>query len=380
MSRRAPPDIARLLFVRTDRLGETLLNLPVLHAIRHTWPDAHLTFFVQEPLCELLAADGASDEVLAEPPLPNAWWRRAVSLARLWRQLRVDTVIISNPKKEYHAAAWLARIPRRIGYDRKGGWLLTTRVPDEKARGDRHEVDYNLDLVRAMGARIPEEPAWGLNIEPAWRERIEQRLASYGVERGERIIAIHPWTSNPKKQWPLERVQALAAVCVARRFGRVVIVGIPTPSATPPSGHSLGRGPRWLCLLARLGGMFAPRGASERVPGACPWGSTGGMADGPWPAEAINLAGQTSLRELAALLERSTVLISNDSGPVHLASAVGTPVVALFGTSDAGSHPTRWGPWGDGHVVLYGPLERLSVEQVVEAVQRVTAATASVHG
>lgn len=84
----------------------------------------------------------------------------------------------------------------------------------------------------------------------------------------------------------------------------------------------------------------------------------------------MNLIGRLSLKELAACLRRTRVVITNDSGPMHLAAAVGTPVVALFGTEDAGSHPRRWGPWGSGHTVIHKPLEEITVEEVLAAVQR----------
>jgi len=86
--------------------------------------------------------------------------------------------------------------------------------------------------------------------------------------------------------------------------------------------------------------------------------------------QTLNVVGRLSLRALAALLQKAHVVVSNDSGPMHLAAAVGTPVVALFGTEDPGSHPKRWGPWGAGHTVIHKPLEQITVDEVLAATQR----------
>ena len=82
------------------------------------------------------------------------------------------------------------------------------------------------------------------------------------------------------------------------------------------------------------------------------------------------MAGRTSLPQLAATLQRAKVLVSNDSGPVHLAAALGTPVVALFGTTDPAAGPRRWGPWGAGHTVIWKEtMDAITVAEVLEAVQ-----------
>src|SRR3989338_8003927 len=149
----------RILFVRTDRLGETLPNLPAGAGLKHALPPAALTLLVQPTLQPLLSRIPAIDDVIPYPPLPAApWWGRAFRLGRMLRPFRFDMALVSNPKKELHLAMRVAGIPCRVGYGRKWGWLLTHRLQDRKALGERHEVEYNLDLVRALGLSVSVPP------------------------------------------------------------------------------------------------------------------------------------------------------------------------------------------------------------------------------
>jgi len=319
-------DGPRVLVVRTDRLGETLLNLPVLHALRAAWPHAVLIVMVRPPIDELLVGQEDVDEVVVEPSFRGAWWQRSWALSRLWRSWKIETILISNPKKEYHLAAWLAGIPIRVGYARKWGRLLTHRIPNNRARGERHEVEYNLELVRPLGVEVPVAPQLRLptvDSDESTARRLLAPLERAGVDG---VVAVHPWTSNPTKQWPLERFRLLMQRLVERPRVGVVLIG----------GHEEQR------LASSAFGDSHPR--------------------------VLNLIGQTSLGELAACLHQVRALVSNDSGPMHVAAAVGTPVVALFGTAQRGSDPRRWGPWGSGHTVIQRPLHEIAVDDVMNAV------------
>jgi len=282
---------------------------------------------VHPSLQELLAGHPDFDEVVAEPMWPGPWWRQAWHLSRLWRSWHVDVVLISNPKKAYHLAAWLSGIQCRVGHDRKWGRLLTHRFPDRRVLGERHEVEYNLELLKALGITISSAPALHLPISQEADMQIVHLLESLGATNADRLVAIHPWTSNPKKQWPIERFQALIARLAQEPGVRPIVIG---------GGEE------------QMHVADVMQDQHERV---------------------VNLVGRLSLTELAALLRTVRLLVSNDSGPMHLAAVVGTPVVALFGMEDRGSHPQRWGPWGDGHTVIHKPFTDLSVEDVLQAVR-----------
>lgn len=316
------------VFIRTDRLGETVLNLPAMAALRHAAPHATLTVVVHEDLAPVFSAIPWINRTIAYRPEPHRpWWMRALRLQQQLRPLDCDVAIVSNPSKELHLAVWLARIPWRVGYRRKWGGLLTHGLEDRKALGERHEVEYNLDLVRALGfptetvvCRLPEWPRERGEVLAALREQ--------GIGASDAFLAVHPWTSNPLKQWPAERYRALIHRIVQDLGLRVVIIG----------GHA------------------ERAGAPEVLPAKLP---------------VVDLVGRLTLPQLAELLRCSRALVSNDSGPVHVAAAVGTPTIALFGAQDPATGPRRWGPWGEGHLVIWKPsMDAISVDEVLTTVRR----------
>ena len=320
--------VRRLLFIRTDRLGETLLNLPAIAALKRALPQASITLLAHPDLASLLAGSPVIDEVLAyQTASPGQWGVRAWELGRMLKPSRFDLAIVSNPKKELHAGVWLAGIPCRVGYGRKWGGLLTHRIEDRKALGERHEVEYNLDLLRVLGLPVA-DLQWPLPAFEQERVRVSQLLDELGVKSSDDLIAVHPWTSNPQKQWSVERYAALIRQFLAGSSSRVAVIGGPEEQS-------------------RAGRLALP---SER---------------------AHDLVGRLTLRQLAVFFTRCRLLLSGDSGPVHLAAAVGTPTIVLFGTSDPATGPRRWGPWGTKHTVIWKPsMETLGVDEVWRAIER----------
>jgi heptosyltransferase-2 len=330
----------RILLIRTDRLGETLLNLPLPVVLKRAFPEAVLTWMVHEELAELLCDSPGVDRVIAyQEAHLKPWWRRAIRLAGWLRREGFELAVISNPKKEFHVATWLAGTPIRVGYDHKWSWALTHRVTDHKTLGARHEVEYNLELLRALGILPPPVPSVQFPVRAEEESAMSQLLGNLSVKDTHRLVALHPWTSNPKKQWPMPRFREL-------------IQRLQTSSPRP---FEKGRGSQ--VMVALIGGSDEQAKATDLLRA----GESG----------ALDLVGRLSLRQLAALFRRVRVLVSNDSGPVHLAAAVGTPTVALFGTTDPATSPTRWGPWGQSHTVIWKrTMDEISVEEVALAVQR----------
>jgi ADP-heptose:LPS heptosyltransferase len=309
-------------------LGDTLLTLPAIAACKAACPSASIALLVQPALQPLLAPLPIIDRVMVMPSWRACHWVvRAMRIGSWLKSERFDAVVVAHPMKEWHVAVWWAGIPIRIGYDRKWGRLLTHRIPDEKALGEHHEVEYNLKLLHPLGIEGVGSVRPELPVYPESARRIEQLFDSVGVAHMPILVAVHPWTSNPAKQWPLDRFRDLIHRLAQQPNVGVVVIG-GTEEQT-----------RAATLLA---------GRAGRI----------------WDA-----VGQLSLTEVAACLRRVRVLVTNDSGPMHVAAAVGTPVVALFGTADPGSHPRRWGPCGAGHHVLHKPLDMITVEEVLQATQ-----------
>jgi ADP-heptose:LPS heptosyltransferase len=293
--------IKKMLAVRSDRFGEFLLNIPAFRALKETYPQAELTLAVSADLCQLAGAVECADKVVI--------WDQVKG--RL-RGFGFDLCVVFNPTKEAHCCVFLAGIPVRVGYDCKWGFLLTHKMKDLKYFGRSHEVDYNLELAGLLGAKASDK-------NPSIR--IDESLYKNFI--GRKIAAIHPFTSDPVKQWPVERFCELADRIRFELDMNVAMVGV--------------------------------------YPGLLE------LSD-----SIINMVNRTTLPELAVLLKRASVVISGDSGPMHLAACVGTPVVALFRNDLPGKTARRWGPWGKGHKVIERDrLEKISVDEVFEKVKEI---------
>ncbi len=319
--------LKRVLFIRTDRLGETLLNIPAVQSIKQAYPEVRVTWMVNPQLVGLLEDLPGVDAVVAEPFTDKLWWQAAWFFGCRWRLEKVDAVIVSNAKKLYHLASFLGGVPIRAGYDRKWGFLLTHRIADQKMIGTRHEVECHFDLLKPLGisADVPADLA--LPVKPQTHEAVLKRLEEKGIALSKPLVAVHPWTSNAAKQWALERFRGLIDRIIEGGSREVAVIGGPEHASESSA-------------FKRLSGVH-------------------------------DLTGFFSLPELAAFLQRARVVISNDSGPAHVAAAVGVPVIALFGTQDAATGPARWGPWGAKHTVIWKKsMDEIAVDEVFEATMR----------
>lgn len=321
--------ITRLAAIRTDRLGDVLMNLPAVEALDQRFPHASLTMIVRPPLDELLRGQPGLDAVLPYEPAYDHGWLGTVRWAAALRRQRFDAAIILNPTKRAHVAAWLAGIPIRVGYARKWDWALSDTIPDRKAEGTRHETEYNLELAAVLGAttqdRIPH-----LTVPESDQRTVRHLLDDAGVPPTATLIALHPWTSDPAKQWPLPLMAELIEALAADETRGLLLIG--GPEEEERARHF-------------VAGVHAP---------------------------VVSFTGRLSLRQLAALLQHCRVLVSNDSGPVHVAAAVGTPTVTLFTGQRPAATPRRWGPVGPGHLTLASrhPEIPISMDEVLAAVLR----------
>lgn len=300
--------IKKILAIRNDRFGEFLLNIPALRALKERYPESTLTLAVSPETAELARCIEYSDRVVV--------WDD--SFRKSLRKQKFDICVVLNPAKDAHWQAFFAGIPIRVGYNRKWGLLLTHKIEDNKSLGLKHEVEYNLDLAGLIGAKTDDK---SLSLG---------KLPAYTNPGYAGVIAIHPYTSDPVKQWPVERFEELA-----QRIAREIKVKV--------------------VLVGRV------EGQGQTVPSAID------MGDG-----IVNLVNKTSLVELAQILKQCSLLVSCDSGPMHLAAAVGTPVIALFRNDLPGKTARRWGPQGKGHIVIEkDKLTDISVEEVLDKVKNI---------
>jgi len=314
-------DRKNILIVRNDRFGEFLLNIPAIKAVKETFKESRVILAVDPYVKELAGRVPYADEVIV--------WRNGkhslfetVRFGNFLKKKNIDIAIIMNPSKDTNIAVYMAGIPVRAGYACKWDFLLTQKMEDLKRLSQKHEVEYNLDLVKVIGARTQDH---SLVLETGVPE--SHRGGGFSTAAVGYIV-IHPWTSDPVKQWPEERFRELSLRIVKETGMDVVIVGAPAE-------------PQKIALFNNL---------DKRIK---------------------NLTGKTTLLELAEILKNSKLLISGDSGPVHMACAVGRPVIALFRNDIPGKGPKRWGPWGEGNIVIEkkGLLD-ISVDEVLDKIKQ----------
>ncbi len=318
--------IRRILFIRTDRLGDVLMNLPAVHLLRQTYPKCWLTWMVDRSVAGILKGHPDIDEVLE---IDGAELERSAAYRRgLLRQIRsakFDLAIASNPHKFFHWMLFSAGIRLRVGWRRKWGFLLNRSLPDNKAAQLQHEIDSNLRLAGLVSSK-KWDGSWGPLADEETVRRIDSRLAKE-IPKDKMVVAIHPGTSNPAKRWDGEK---FLEIC-----------------------QRLARGGRYAPVL--IGGS-EETAISREVVRRC-------------EEPVTDWTGVLSLKELAAFLGLSRVktLVSCDSGPVHVAWIQGKPVVALFAKNIRGSDPLRWGPRSPGSIAIHKNIQDITADEVYAA-------------
>jgi len=287
------------------------MSLPALQAIRGAYPDAHIAVLARPWVADLYARESFADEVIAyESPrgfkdLMGKW-----KLARTLAARNFDLAILLQNAFEAAAIVRLAGIPQRIGYNRDGrGWLLTKSVPVPPKGG--HERFYYLELLRAAGiiAQIPASDAICLAGSQSAALMGVERFRSKGIHG--MVIGISPGAAyGTAKRWLPERF----AEAAASLHGTVALFGSSDERA----------------LCEEIAAMLRARGKAVH-----------------------NFAGETTLREFIELAAACTVYLTNDSGGMHIASALGVPTVAVFGATD---HITT-GPTGPLARIIREPVE-----------------------
>jgi len=301
----------RILITRTDRIGDVILSTPVIKAVRDKYPDAHIAFCVQPHGFEILDRNPYLNEViLYDKKGKHGNIFGIIGFIFKLRRKKFDLAIILHPTNMINLACFFAGIPRRVGYNRKLGFLLTDKILHEKQKGEKHELEYTLDVVRHIGIE-PLDKKLYMSLHEDTERKVQEIFDKNGIERTKRIICIHPGASCDSKKWPVEFFSDLIDMLSSKYGAKIILVG----------GENDGA----------LGKKIA-----ETI-----------------NVNALNLIGKTTLSVLAGILSKARVFISNDSGPVHIAVSVGTPVIDIFGRNDPGLSPKRWGPLGPEDVVLH---------------------------
>ncbi len=337
-----------ILIVKLSALGDVIQTLPSLAALRRLYPDAHITWVVEEAAADLIKNHPYLDVVLVSRR--KSWSKEILrgrfreplkeirSFIKTLRQRHYDLVIDFHGLFKSSVIVFLSRGKRKLGYDslqELSGLFLHEKIPEDM---NKHAVERYLDFPCYLGAQI-DDVQFVLPSDKEVHARVQNLLSKYGLE-DKKFIVISPVAFWETKLWNNEKFARLADLINDKLKIKVIFTG----------------------------------GEKEPIEEI-----TSSMT-----TETINLAGQTSLRELACLYGKAKMVVSTDSGPMHLAAAVGTPVIALFGPTD----PARTGPYGSGHTVIRAQLpcspcflkkcatrkcmEDISVEEVFAAVEKIT--------
>ena len=286
----------RLLVRLPNWVGDILMARPAVQALRARWPDAQLVGTARAQHMALIERFDAFDAVVGAPG--GAGLARAAEVwaaARRLRSRRLDTAVILAPSFEAALSPWLAGIGRRIGHDTdRRRRLLTDPVAPRPAA---HRADEYLDLVRVLDALDPPAAALPLALTAADRAYAARLFDTLAWHRGSRPLFVNPAAAKVPRAWSAEKFRA---------------------------------------LVERLSGTGRPVIVHARPPFAARPGRAGGHDTA--------LVRDATLPELAALLERCALYVGNDSGPAHIAAAVGIPTVTIHGPSS----PGRTAPRGAG--------------------------------
>ncbi|REG48443.1 lipopolysaccharide heptosyltransferase II [Paraburkholderia sp. BL6669N2] len=319
-------DVKRILCVRLDNLGDVLMTTPALHALRQSAPGRHITLLASRSGIALAPfLDDVDDAIVYDAP----WADRPMNASHTWmddqrmqERLRgggFDAAVIFTVYSQSPLPAamlcYMAGIPRRLAHCRENPYTLMTdwlREPEPQQR-TRHEVQRQLDLVRHVGAQT-QDTHMRFHVDTADRRSLEAQLTARGVASDDGWIVLHPGATAASRRYPPERFGEVATR-LSREAGVPVLI----------TGSSSERE-----LVAAV--------IHTAAPGA--------------RAHLHDLSGALTLGELAALIERASVLVSNNSGPVHLASALKTPVVDLYALTNP-----QHTPWQTPHRVLFRDVE-----------------------
>lgn len=295
---------SNILIRATNWVGDAVMSLPALRAIRERFPSARITIVARPWVADLYARESFADAVVRYSETTIA---AKVRLARRLRREKFDAAILLQNAFDAALLTFLARIPYRVGYSKDGRRLLLTRAVQVPEKGEipPHERFYYLEMLRRAEilSELPETAM--IRLEGAGTASDAGRRRFEGAGLGARVVGLSPGAAyGTAKRWIPERF-AEAALRVAReRQASVALFG--------------SRAERDLCdqVLSRL--------------------------DAPGPAvRARNFAGETSLSEFIELAAACELFLTNDSGAMHIASALGVPTVAIFGaTDDAATGPT----------------------------------------
>lgn len=310
------PGVHKILVIKLRHIGDVLLTVPVFRALRERFPRAHIAALVNSGTEQVLAGNPLIDEIIIYDrnlkKLPfHQRYLKELAFLRSVRSRGFDLSVDLTSGDRAALLSWVSGAAYRFGYDPKGAgvpgkkYVYTHRTENDESR---HMVLQNLGVISPFGIDTENRDV-DIFIPDEDQQVVRQMFRDQGGPTAGRIVHVHPvarWLFKCwKDEYMAEVIRRLAAM------GATVVV------TSSPFGRELRRAKDIMALVGRNPGV-------------------------------IDLCGKTSIKQLAAISRAADLFVGVDTAPMHIAAAVGTPVVALFG-------PTKdehWAPWGTGHIVL----------------------------
>jgi heptosyltransferase-2 len=319
-------DCENLLVRSVNWVGDAVMTMSALRALKLSRPKSKITLLANPWVSPLFEKDPHVDEII----LYNDNYKSLTGkfrLASIIKKNRFCAAFLFQNAIDAAIISFLANIPERIGYNRdRRGFLLTKAIPfDAHAKG-LHHVQYYMNLLEQAGVITSYADPW---IYLAVDERLGARSKLSDLRRP--IVAINPGaTYGSSKRWSPERFAEVAARVIDELNGSILILGGPSENEIAEKICEKMEDNRLRSLEVK--------GTSKKL--ADPAKFTG--------SELLNMSSKTTLRELAAVISESDLLVTNDSGPMHISYAVRTPVVAIFGSTS----PELTGPVGKSNIII----------------------------
>jgi heptosyltransferase III len=299
----------RILIIRTDRIGDVVLTLPMAAELKKQYPQAHITFAVRNYTAPIAKNCTYVDEVIVFPEdiqkVPAAKILPSIS------KYKFDTVFIVSPNYAVSLLMFLAKIPHRIGNGyRWFSFLYTNRIYDHRSKVKHHELEYNLRMLKSLGIDTVLSTAsisYGLTIPKEASNTAAKLLKELKIPEKHQIIIVHPGSGGSAMDLPEEKFNELILSLEKENVGTILVTG--------------NKNEEDLCAKV-----------CENT-------------------RAINLAGKFSLTELMGIIGKSDIFVSNSTGTLHIAAALGKQVVGFYPKIKVCS-AKRWGPYTEKSMIF----------------------------
>lgn len=298
----------KILLRGPNWVGDAVLAIPAMKAIRRRFPEAEITLLVRPWVAGVFTSAPFIDKVWSEPR--PAGFRDWIRISRSLHEKRFDLALLFPNSFESAAMLFLGRIPQRVGYATDGrSWMLTNSIKPSQEK--RHQIHYYLDLAAAVTAAV-DHPSIEIEANAEEKSHARKLLSSAGIAPDRGFLVLNPGAAyGSAKRWSEDRFAEAGDLLASQLALDVVIIGSEKERS----------------IAERIQGLMRSRVAV--------------------------LSGRTSLETLIGVISQSALVVTNDSGPMHIAAALGVPTVAVFGPTD----DVATGPYGLRTRVVRQPVD-----------------------